>query len=66
MKKPIIRFTTKQGYTARPDIRAAGGWDFLQRVAREALAIHHADAYTYSIEKDGRVRHFSADHHHEI
>ena len=66
MKKAIIRFTTKQGFTARPDLKLSGGWDYLRNVAREALAINHADAYTYSIEKDGHVQHYSADSHQRI
>ncbi len=61
MKKSIIRFTTKQGYTARPDIRLAGGLDYLERVARETLRINHADAYTFGIEHGGSIRHYSAD-----
>lgn len=64
--KAIIRFTTKQGFTARPDIRVAGSLEFCRKVAKDALAIHHADAYTYSIQIGKSVRHFSADYHHEI
>jgi hypothetical protein len=61
--KNTIRFTTKQGNTARPDITVHGGEDYAQRVAKETLAIHAVDTYTYTIERGGKSRHYFATNH---
>lgn len=56
-KKSIIRFTTKMGMTARADIKAHGTFQELKQIAFDA---DKGDSYTYSIEHEKMVYHFSA------
>ena len=58
--KSTIRFTTKMGHTARPSLHLAGGLDYLRKAAMDALAIHDADTYTFSIEHNFYVYHHAA------
>lgn len=64
MKTAIIRFTTKMGMTARPDAKIkCDNTISAITLAKTILSTNHHDAYTYSIEHGGFIRHYSAEYH---
>jgi hypothetical protein len=65
--KTIIRFTTKQGFTARPDVSLrTENLVNAQCLAKTILSTNYYDSYTYSIEFKKNIFHYSAQSHKSI
>lgn len=58
----IVRYTTKQGMTALPDEKITGFATYagVLKAAREKAKT--GDCYTFSIEADKKINHYSAQY----